>query len=386
MKFSLPACALFVAGACGTEAPAPAIDAGVSPPHAYVYAGGGTTIDVFRADLATGALAFQATVPAGDSAYLVDADVRRGRVYLQTQLGLPVIIRAFDVESADGMLRPASDYPLPHPFVEGMTEILLDPTGRWFLMSSTGGATGLLDQLLPVAADGTLGAARTISSDFYGFAWDPAGRFLYGLDGVAINQYRFDGEQGGITANMPAQAEGSMGHQILGLRHHPGGRWAYSVEEGAIGIFAFDPAAGTLVGQGYARNVVPGDAVTWSSLVIHPGGRQLYVVGSVSGTQLLLVDQFSIDPASGSLTFVRREQGDERHRLQLGSLQAPLLLGDLLIVGGQGLGGPLEGAPALCVYRLDPVTGGLMAAGDLVSLQPAASTPVNFIFGISLGK
>jgi 6-phosphogluconolactonase (cycloisomerase 2 family) len=380
MKFHFRACALVAfTGACGAGA-GPGGDAGVSLPGAYVYAGGGSTIDVFRADLATGVLTFQGEVPAGDRAYLVDVDARRNRVYVQTQIGLPVAIRSFEVQPADGTLRQTGDYPLPHPFVEGMTEILLDPTGRWFLMSSTGGASGLLDQVMPVGADGRLGSPRTISSDFYGFAWDPTGRFLFGLDGVAINQYRFDPVAGSIAANDPPQAEGSTGHQVLGLRNHPAGTWVYSVEENAIGVFAFDAAKGTLTGLGYARNVVPGESITWASLVIHQSGRFLYALGNVAGTFVALVDLFAIDAATGMLTFVRRETGDALHQIRLGSLQAPLLLGDLLIIGGQGIADRFKDAPVLGVYRVDREDGRLSPIGDPIGLRPAATTSASFIF------
>src|SRR5215213_9448120 len=84
--------------ACGGD-PAPA--------GASVYAGGGSTIDVFSADLATGALTLRAEVPAGDDAYLGTLDAGRTRLYIQTQLGLPVNIRAFDIQG-DGLLRPSA--------------------------------------------------------------------------------------------------------------------------------------------------------------------------------------------------------------------------------------------------------------------------------------
>lgn len=347
---------------------------------AHVYAGGGSTIDVFRADLTTGELTLQAEVAAGDDAYLATVDAPRKRLYLQTQLGLPVVIRAFDI-LGDGSLKPAADHPLPHPFVEGMTEVLLDPSGRWFLMSSTGGASGLLDQLMPVATDGALGMPRTISSDFYGFAWDPSGQYLFGLDGVAILQYRFDAATGAITPNQPWQAEGSVGHQILGLQTHPGGRWIYSVEELAIGVFAFDARAGTLAGQGYAGNPVAGEAITWSSLLVHPSGRFLYAVGNVTGSLVALVDLFAIDPASGDLTFRGRQKGGPLHQVRLGSLQGPLLLGDFLIIGGQGVADPFSDLPVLCVYRIHAGDGALTPVGQPVPLRPGATVNVSFILG-----
>jgi hypothetical protein len=342
----------------------------------YLYAGGGSSIDVFGVDLATGVLTFLAAAPAGDRAYLADVDPKREHVYVQTQLGLPVAIRSFE-RGADGKLKLGADYPLAHPFVEGMTQILLDPTGRWLLMSSTGGASGLLDQLVPVEAGGALGTPRTISSDFYGFAWDPSGRWLFGLDGVTILQYRFD-PSGTITPNDPPRAEGAQGHQMLGLRTHPNGRWVYSLEEGAIGTFDFDASAGTLVSKGYAYNPLPTIAITWAGLELHPSGRFLYALGSVTDTHVALVDLFALDDA-GMPTFKGRQQGSPYHEVQLGSLQAPVVLGDLLIVGGRRVIGTKGGLPVLCVYRI-AADGSLTATGDPADLLPAGTADLSFLF------
>jgi 6-phosphogluconolactonase (cycloisomerase 2 family) len=343
---------------------------------AHVYAGGGSTIDVFHLDLATGALTLQAEVPAGDNAFLVDVDSAREHAYVQTQLGLPVAIRAFEI--GDGTLTRTADFALPHPFVEGVTQVQLDPTGRWLQISSTGGASGLLDQLFPVTAGGQLGSPQTISSDFYGFGWDRTGQYLYGLDGVAINQYHFDLGAGAIAPNDPPQAEGSMGHQVLGLQIHPSGKWVYSVEENAIGIFATG-ARGTLVGQGYAHNLVPGEAMTWASIVVHPSGRFLYAVGNVASSLVALIDVFAIDQTTGLLRFVERQKGV--HQIRLGSLQGPLLVEDFLIIGGQGIADRYQDRPVLCVYRIS-ADGTLHSAGAPAELRPADTTIVNFVFGV----
>jgi hypothetical protein len=347
---------------------------------AFVYAGGGSTIDVFRADAdrATGALTLVGQVPAGDQAYLFEVDAGRRRAYLQTQLGVPVALRRFAIRS-DGSLEPAGDDQLRHPLVEGVSQIQLHPTAPWLLASTTGGASGLQDQLMPVAPDGALGSARVISTDFYGFTWDPSGRFFFGLDGVAIGQFVFDPVAGSMVPNDPPQAEGSGGHPFLALKPHPGGGWVYSVEERAIGTFAFDAARGTLAARQYVGNPVPGDAISWGSMAVDPGGRFLYALGYLRDSKLAVIDQFAVDAGTGALTFVARTEGDERHALRLDSLQAPALLGDLLIVGGRSTAADLQGEPALVVYRLGATDGRLAAVGDPVPLQPAATTVVNFV-------
>jgi 6-phosphogluconolactonase (cycloisomerase 2 family) len=358
------------------------VDGAEAGATAYVIAGGGTTVALYRIDPGSGALVFQSEAPAGDDAYVAELDRRRRRLYVLTTLGIPLAIRAFAIDTNGGLLRPAGDTMLPHPSVEGVTQLLIHPTAPWLLASATGGATGLRDQLMPVADDGGLGAPRTVATEYYGFAWDPSGKFFLGLDGVAIGQFTFDPTAGAITANDPLQAEGSFGHQMLALCNHPGGRWIYSVEESTLGLFAFDAATGRLRNQRYLGNPLPGEKIYWTSAVAHASGRFLYVLGYLTGTLIGFVDLFAVDPGSGELTFVAREKGDELHRVQLGSLQAPLLLDDLLVVGGQAMAGRLAGAPVLVVYRAGAADGRLAALGEPTPLGRTATAAVNFLFAV----
>jgi hypothetical protein len=349
----------------------------------FVYAGGGSTIDVFEADLDTGALVFRAMAAAGDNAYVADVDLLRRRLYVQTQLGIPVAIRRFDLGASDGLLQASADDPLPHPLVSGVTQLLVHPTAPWLLISATGEASGLQDQLFPIGAAGQLGTPQVISTQYYGFSWHAEGRAFFGLDGVAIGQFAFDPGAGNLTPRDPPEAEGSRGHQMLALATHPNGRWLYSVEESRLGRFTLDAAQGTLLAQGYDANPMPSDAIYWTSAVVHERSGFLYVVGYLRETLLGFIDQFALDSVTGALAFVRRELGDDRHRLRLGSLQAPLLLGDLLFIGGQSAG---AGTPVLAVYRIDATTGALAAAGELTELRPADTTVVNFILSARLPR
>jgi 6-phosphogluconolactonase (cycloisomerase 2 family) len=352
---------LLLAG-CGTS----------DPPTTFVYAGGGKTIAAFRADLSTGALALQGTVSAGDDAFLLEVDPRRHRAYVQTQLGIPVVIRAYEL---DGSMAPAGDFVLPHPLVEGVTQLGVHPTAPWLLISATGQASGLQDQLIPLDGGGRLGAAKVISTDYYAFGWDPGGGYFFGLDGVSIGQFVFDAPAGSLRPNDPPQAQGSEGHPFLSLGWHPGGRWVYTVEEGAIGLFDYDPARGQLALREYASSPLPAEPSAWTGLAVHPGGRSLYALGYLRGSMFAFIDQFALD-RSGSPRFVRRETGGPGHTLELDSLQAPLVLGDYLIAGGRSAA---TGKPVLVVYRIDPATGTLTAVGAPTELGPPDSIAVNFI-------
>jgi hypothetical protein len=94
-----------------------------------------------------------------------------------------------------------------------------------------------------------------------------------------------------------------------------------------------------------------------------------------------LIDLFSIHPATGKLTFVRREKGDARHQILNEGLQAPLVLPDLVVVGGRSTAPEREGKPVLVVYRIDPAAGTLTAAGAVVELRGATSG-VSFLFAV----
>jgi 6-phosphogluconolactonase (cycloisomerase 2 family) len=285
----------------------------------------------------------------------------------------------------DGALTRAAELPLPYPMVEGVTQIILHPSASWLLFSATNGSPGLEDQLLPVAADGTLGQPSVISQEFYGFAWDPTGRYFYGFDGEAIFQYLFELTAGTITPSDPLHADGSAGRTVLALHNHPAGRWVYSVEEGALGLFDTDSASGVLQARSHVTNPIPAEPIYWTSLALHASGRFLYALGYVAGTRLALVDAFAIDPATGALRFLERETGAGPHALTHEGLQAPLLLGDHLYLGGQATAEPHRGQPIVTTYRID-ASGTLTPAGDplglpdLATLAGAPTGSVSFLF------
>ena len=351
-------------------------------PATYVYAGGGDSINRWRADLGTGALSWQDVVAAGDDARLAEVDRAGRRVYVQTQIGRPLALVSFDIAAADGGLSRSRDLLLPSPNVEGVTQIILHPQAPWLLLSATNASPGLEDQLMSVGRDGQLGMPKIIAYEFYGFAWDPSGTFFYGLDGEAIFQYRFDPAAGTITANDPAQAVGSSGRTVLGLGHHPSGKWTFSVEEDALGVYAREGDSGRLVAQSHLGNPVPGEPIYWTALALHPGGGLLYALGYFTGTRIAFVDVFAIDLDSGGLRFVERQAGDDRRRVVYTGLQAPLVLQDFVIVGGQSTASEHWGKPVLTVYRIDAHTGRLSALGDPLALRPAETARVNFLFAL----
>jgi hypothetical protein len=382
LRAALPLAALLAAcgsGGQGSEAPAPT---GTT----HLHAGGGGAIVSFRADLATGALLRQGITPVGEDARLAELDARHGRLYVQSQQGTPHVLLVFDVGlagAAAGTLTRRAELPLPYPAVEGITQMGLHPTAPWFLYSVTNRSPGLEDQLAPVAADGQLGPQRTISLLFYGFGWDPPGRFFYGLDGERIHQFAFDAQAGEIAALDPPHALGSSERQVLGLRHHPNGRWVFSVEESELGRYRYDPATGQLTGEAFFPDPLSAEPVYWTAIEVHAGGRFLYASGKIRGSNLAIIDVFAVDAATGDLRWVERETGGELHQVIHRGLGGPLLLGDWLYSGGPGSSDRWRGAPILTRYRIDRDDGRLSPAGDPIELE--APVAVNFIVATSAG-
>lgn len=337
-----------------------------------IQAGGGKLLASLRFTVETGALALVDSAPAGDDARYADLDASGRHLYLQTQLGNPIAVLSFDI-APDGKLQRASELSFPYPMIEGVSQVLLHPSGRWFLISVSDRLAGLEDYLMPVGADGRLGATRLLAREFYGFNWDPSGKYFYGFDGEAIFQYRFDEAGGAVTASEPPLSEGSSGRVVLGLRAHPGGKWAYSIEESALGQFAFDPATGVISKPIYLSDPVPDEPALWTSIVLHGSGRVLYAAGYVADTEEALVDVFRIDASSGALGFVEREKG----ALIDTGLQAPLVLADWLVAGGKSMA---DDRAVLAAYRIDPSSGALAPAGGPVPLPEGAN--VNFILGV----
>jgi 6-phosphogluconolactonase (cycloisomerase 2 family) len=368
--------------ACDDPGPSPSLPAGDGGPpagSAFVYAGGGSSLHAFRMDLNSGALAFLAREPIGDDARIHELDVKHRRVYVQTQVGSPLVIVSFAL-GTDGRLTPIADQALPYPVVEGMTQIGLHPTEPWLLVSATNASPGLEDQLMPVEPDGRLGMHRTLAKEYYAFGWDPSGKYFYGLDGEAIFQFHFDAAAGALRPHDRERSDGSSGRVVLSLRNHPAGKWIYSVEQGAVGAHGLDAATGHLASLGYVGNPVPSESIYWTAISLDPDGRFLYALGYLEGSQVLLIDVFAIDQAAGTLSFVAREKGGTTHQLLNRGLQAPLVLRDFVVVGGPANGNSLQDKPVIAVFRRDPSRGTLSPVGQPTPLEPAATSGVNFVF------
>ncbi len=179
-------------------------------------------------------------------------------------------VSAFAIDRADGKLTPLNTVASGGA---GPTYVSLHPSGRYLLVANYfGGSVAVL----PILADGRLGAATDVKTDSgklgptratnapqgsYGVSGhdrthahmieaDPSGRFVLhadlGLDKLFV--WKFDTQKGVLTANDPPSVSLPPGDGPRHFRFHPNARWFYSIqEEGSnIVLFDFDAQTGRL--------------------------------------------------------------------------------------------------------------------------------------------
>jgi 6-phosphogluconolactonase len=255
--------------------------------------------------------------------------------------------------------------------------LMLDHTGKFLAVANYGGGNFAI---LPVGADGKLGAATSVLSNTgsgptqrqtaphaHMVLFSPDNKFLYGADlGVdRVHVYGFDAATGKATPAAPGAAVAPG----AGPRHlvlHPNGRFAFVINElnSTIATFARDAATGALTGTGRAAiSTLPARFTVASStaeIAIHPSGR--FVYGSNRGHDSIAVYEAGAD---GTLRLVEIEL--TRGRTPRSFAIDPT--GRWLIAANQA-------TSTLAVFRIDPSTGALEPAGPLASVP----TPVSVLF------
>jgi 6-phosphogluconolactonase len=194
--------------------------------------------------------------------------------------------------------------------------LALDREGRHLLVANGGGSVAVL----PVAADGKLGAAtdarqlgqdgvhpqRQQGSRPQGVAFSPDNRFAFvcdpGLDQLIA--YRFDPAAGKLSAHTPAITRVKPGAGPRRLVFHPGGKFAYVANEldSTVGAFAYDAAAARLKPL-QVLSTLPGhyDGPNRACEIgVHPSGKYLLVANGGHNSVVL----FDIEAATGLLTYV----------------------------------------------------------------------------------
>jgi 6-phosphogluconolactonase (cycloisomerase 2 family) len=209
--------------------------------------------------------------------------------------------------------------------------VSVHPSERFLLVANYfGGSVAVL----PILADGRLGNATDIKNDVgkigparatnappgsFAFSGhdqthahmiqaDPSGRFVLhvdlGLDQIFV--WRFDEQEGVLTANEPPAASLPPGDGPRHFHFHPNGRWLYSIQEegSTIVLFDYDAAKGRLGPRQTISTLPPGFAGSnfCSEILVSADGKFVYGGNRLHDS----IGIFSVGP-NGDLAFVGEE-------------------------------------------------------------------------------
>ncbi|MBN9520467.1 lactonase family protein [bacterium] len=305
----------------------------VLPTQVDLPPGNGRGIHAFRVNRATGALTPAGVHELGTSPSHLAVNAAGTRMYSANETDRQGdqregTVTAFAIDRADGKLTPLNTV---RSGGAGPTYVSLHPSGRFLLVANYfGGSVAVL----PVLADGRLGAASDVKVDdgkvgptrapnappgSFAFSGhdrthahqiqaDPAGRFVLhvdlGLDKIYV--WKFDAEKGVLTANDPPAVALPPGDGPRHFHFHPNGRWLYSVQEegSTVVLFDYDSAAGRLAARQTISTLPPGFAGSnfCSEILASADGRFVYAGNRLHDS----IGIFSVGP-TGTLTYVGEE-------------------------------------------------------------------------------
>jgi 6-phosphogluconolactonase (cycloisomerase 2 family) len=367
----------------------------VLPTQVDLPPGNGRGIHLFQVNRETGAMTPAGAHEMGNSPSCLVVNAAGTRLYSANETDRvgerkEGTVSAFAIDRADGKLTPLNT---TNSGGAGPTYVSLHPSGRYlFAANYFGGSVAVL----PILADGRLGAATDVKTDSgklgparatnapagsfavsghdrthaHMIEADPTGRFVLhadlGLDKIFV--WKFDAQKGVLTPNDPPSVSLPPGDGPRHFRFHPNGRWLYSIqEEGSnVVLFDFDSQTGRLAARQTISTLPPGFAGTnfCSEILVSPDGRFVYAgnrlhdsiaifsVGT-DGTLKLIGEEwtrgdyprsFSFDP-TGRFLYCCNQRGDN-----------------------------------VIVFRLDPKTGALTFTGH----HAAVGNPSSIVF-VNLG-
>jgi 6-phosphogluconolactonase (cycloisomerase 2 family) len=212
-------------------------------------------------------------------------------------------VSAFAIDRTDGTLKLLNTV---RSGGAGPTFVSIHPSGRFVLVANYfGGSVAVL----PILADGSLGAATDIQKDAgkvgptkathappgsFAFSGhdrthahmiqaDPSGRFVLhvdlGLDSIFL--WKFDAQKGVLTPNEPHAVALPAGDGPRHFHFHPKGRWLYSLQEegSTIVLFDYDADTGRLTSRQTISSLPSGFAGSnfCSAILVSADGRFVYV-------------------------------------------------------------------------------------------------------------
>jgi 6-phosphogluconolactonase len=252
----------------------------------------------------------------------------------------------------------------------GPCHLTVDRTGRCLLVANYGSGSVAC---LPIRDDGRLGEAtshhqhrgssvdsgRQEGPHAHSVNLDAGNRFAFvadlGVDKIFV--YRFDAEQGRLTANDPAAVDLAPGSGPRHFAFHPGGRYAYLIQElsSTVTALGYDPARGILRPIQTVSTLPEGftGSNTTAEVQVHPSGK--FVYGSNRGHNSIAA--FAVEEATGKL----RPIGHTSTRGKTPRNFAIDPTGAWLLAANQDTNN-------VTVLRIDPKTGTLRPTGQSVSV------------------
>jgi 6-phosphogluconolactonase len=295
--------------------------------------GNGRGIHLFQVDRSTGALTPSGVYELGTSPNCLALNTAGTRLYSTNETDRvgqnnEGTVSAFAINRADGQLSLLNTVPSGGA---GPTYVSIHPSGKFALVANYfGGSVAVL----PILADGRLGAATDIKQDSgtvgpkrasnappgsFAFSGhdrthahmiqaDASGRFVLhadlGLDQIFI--WKFNDAAGVLTPNDPPAVSLPPGDGPRHFHFHPNGRWCYSIQEegSTIVLFDYDAARGRLAARQTISSLPPGFAGSnfCSEILVSSDGRFVYAGNRLHDS----VGIFSVGK-SGELTFVGAE-------------------------------------------------------------------------------
>ncbi|MEX2139263.1 MAG: lactonase family protein [Pirellulales bacterium] len=255
----------------------------------------------------------------------------------------------------------------------GPCHLVVDPSGKNVLVANYGGGSVAV---LPIGEDGRLqpassfiqhegksvNARRQDAPHAHSINVDKAGAFAVaadlGLDKLLV--YRFNPEQGRLTANDPPHASVAAGAGPRHFAFHPSGRFAYVINEmhSTVTAFDYDSKQGRLVQlQTLSTLPAPQQGNSTAEVQVHPSGKFLY--GSNRGHNSLAI--FAIDQGTGRLTPIGHQETGGKTPRNFGIDPT----GSFVVAANQA-------SDSVVVFRVNQTTGKLSPTGHSVE----APTPV----------
>jgi 6-phosphogluconolactonase (cycloisomerase 2 family) len=305
----------------------------VRPTQVDLPPGNGRGIHLFEVDRATGALSPLCVFEMGTSPSCLAVNANGTRLYSGNETDRvgdekAGSVSSFSIDRANGKLTLLNTV---NSGGAGPAQLSIHPSRKHvFVANYFGGSVAVL----PIQADGALGAASDVKKDegtvgprkatnappgsfaisghdqahAHMIEADPSGRFAVhadlGLDQLRL--WKFDDRAGVLSPGDPPFVALPPGDGPRHFVFHPNGRWFYSLQEEAstVAHFDFDSAKGQLTARKTLSTLPPGFAGSSfaSEILLSPDGRFLYAGNRLHDSIAI----FSVGE-SGALTYLGEE-------------------------------------------------------------------------------